>query len=142
VSYDQACHRATTLRREGAQSFFLQIDKGGNATKRFSATAFHLAEHGGPCPRIDLHVSFRTRACQAVLQSRPFDLLRRGATRYGARGTPPIAGVTRVDHAAGCRATNQGLATDFPFRAEWNGLAKWVALGRELSRADREGRRG
>ena len=63
VSYEQACHRATTLQREGAQGvpfFFLRIDKGGNVTKRFNATGFHLAEYGGACPRLDVHTSFRT----------------------------------------------------------------------------------
>jgi predicted transcriptional regulator len=63
VSFEQACHRATTLQREGSQGvpfFFLRIDKGGNVTKRFNATGFHLAEHGGACPRLDVHTSFRT----------------------------------------------------------------------------------
>lgn len=63
VSFEQACHRATTLQRDGAQGvpfFFLRIDKGGNVTKRFNATGFHLAEHGGACPRLDVHTSFRT----------------------------------------------------------------------------------
>ena len=63
VSFEQACHRATTLQREGAQGvpfFFLRIDKGGNVTKRFNATDFHLAEFGGACPRLDVHTSFRT----------------------------------------------------------------------------------
>jgi len=63
VSFEQACHRATTLQRKGAQGvpfFFLRIDKAGNVTKRFNATDFHLAEHGGACPRLDVHTSFRT----------------------------------------------------------------------------------
>jgi predicted transcriptional regulator len=63
VSFEQACHRATTLQREGALGvpfFFMRIDKGGNVTKRFNATGFHLAEHGGACPRLDVHTSFRT----------------------------------------------------------------------------------
>eukprot|EP00752_Nemacystus_decipiens_P000677 g677.t1 len=63
VSFEQACHRATTLQREGAQGvpfFFLRIDKAGNVTKRFNATGFQLAEHGGACPRLDVHTSFRT----------------------------------------------------------------------------------
>jgi predicted transcriptional regulator/transcriptional regulator with XRE-family HTH domain len=62
VSFEQACHRATTLQREGAQGvpfFFLRIDKGGNVTKRFNATEFPLAEYGGACPRLDIHTSFR-----------------------------------------------------------------------------------
>ncbi|NKX45713.1 helix-turn-helix domain-containing protein [Roseicyclus persicicus] len=63
VSFEQACHRATTLQRRGAQGvpfFFLRLDKAGNVTKRFNSTDFHLAEHGGACPRLDVHSSFRT----------------------------------------------------------------------------------
>lgn len=63
VSFEQACHRATTLQRDGAQGvpfFFLRIDKGGNVSKRFNATDFPLAEYGGACPRLDVHTSFRT----------------------------------------------------------------------------------
>lgn len=62
VSFEQACHRATTLQRAGARGvpfFFLRIDKAGNVTKRFNSTDFHLAEYGGACPRLDVHVSFR-----------------------------------------------------------------------------------
>jgi predicted transcriptional regulator/transcriptional regulator with XRE-family HTH domain len=63
VSFEQVCHRLTTLQRDGAQGvpfFFLRIDKAGNVTKRFNATAIHLAQYGGACPRLDIHVSFRT----------------------------------------------------------------------------------
>jgi len=63
VSFEQACHRSTTLQRPGAKGvpfFFLRIDKAGNVTKRFNATGLHLAEYGGACPRLDVHTSFRT----------------------------------------------------------------------------------
>jgi predicted transcriptional regulator/transcriptional regulator with XRE-family HTH domain len=63
VSFEQAGHRITTMRREGDRGvpfFFLRIDIAGNVTKRFNATSFHLAEHGGACPRWDIHQSFRT----------------------------------------------------------------------------------
>lgn len=62
VSFEQACHRATTLQRPGAGGvpfFFLRIDKAGNVTKRFNSTGFHLAEFGGACPRLDVHTCFR-----------------------------------------------------------------------------------
>jgi XRE family transcriptional regulator, fatty acid utilization regulator len=62
VSFEQACHRATTMQRDGAQGvpfFFLRIDKAGNVSKRFNATDFNLAEYGGACPRLDVHMSFR-----------------------------------------------------------------------------------
>jgi len=62
VSFEQVCHRVTTLQRDGAQGvpfFFMRIDKAGNVTKRFNATSFNLAEHGGACPRLDIHMCFR-----------------------------------------------------------------------------------
>ncbi len=63
VSFEQACHRATTLQRTSARGvpfFFLRIDKAGNVTKRFNSTDFQLAQYGGACPRLDVHTSFRT----------------------------------------------------------------------------------
>lgn len=63
VSFEQACHRATTLQRSGAQGvpfFFLRIDQAGNVTKRFNSTGFQLAQYGGACPRLDVHTSFRS----------------------------------------------------------------------------------
>lgn len=63
VSFEQVCHRLTTLQREGARGvpfFFLRVDKAGNVTKRFNATSFNLAEYGGACPVWNIHTSFRT----------------------------------------------------------------------------------
>lgn len=63
VSFEQVCHRLTTLQRKGAKGvpfFFLRVDKAGNATKRFNSTSFNLAEHGGACPVWNIHTSFRT----------------------------------------------------------------------------------
>jgi len=63
VSFEQACHRLTTLQRPGAQGvpfFFLRVDKAGNVTKRFNSTSFHLAEYGGACPVWNVHMAFRT----------------------------------------------------------------------------------
>jgi len=63
VSFEQVCHRLTTLQREGARGvpfFFLRVDKAGNVTKRFNSTSFNLAEYGGACPVWNIHTSFRT----------------------------------------------------------------------------------
>lgn len=63
VSFEQVCHRLTTLQREGAKGipfFFLRVDKAGNVTKRFNASSFNLAEHGGACPVWNIHTAFRT----------------------------------------------------------------------------------
>ncbi|MEO1467428.1 MAG: short-chain fatty acyl-CoA regulator family protein, partial [Pseudomonadota bacterium] len=62
VSFEQVCHRLTTLGRPGAEGvpfFFMRIDKAGNVTKRFNATEFTLAQYGGACPRLDIHTCFR-----------------------------------------------------------------------------------
>ncbi|MDJ0820450.1 MAG: short-chain fatty acyl-CoA regulator family protein [Paracoccaceae bacterium] len=62
VSFEQVSHRLTTLQRDGARGvpfFFLRLDRAGNVTKRFNATAFTLAEEGGSCPVWDVHGAFR-----------------------------------------------------------------------------------
>ena len=61
VSFEQVCQRLTTLQREtkrGVPFFFLRVDKAGNVTKRFNATSFNIAEHGGSCPVWNLHTAF------------------------------------------------------------------------------------
>jgi len=62
VSFEQVCHRLTTLQRKGSEGvpfFFLRVDKAGNVTKRFNATTFNLAEYGGSCPVWNIHTTFR-----------------------------------------------------------------------------------
>ncbi len=62
VSYEQVCHRLTTMQRPGNKGvpfFFMRIDKGGNVAKRFNATPIQLARFGGACPRLDVHYSLR-----------------------------------------------------------------------------------
>ena len=62
VSYEQACHRLTTLQRPGKRGvpfFFLRIDRGGNVSKRFNVTPIQLARFGGACPKLDVHYCFR-----------------------------------------------------------------------------------
>ncbi len=63
VSFEQVCHRLTTLQREGKRGvpfFFLRVDKAGNVTKRFNSTSFNLAEYGGACPVWNIHTAFRS----------------------------------------------------------------------------------
>ena len=64
VSYEQACHRLTTLSKAGARGvpfFMLRIDSAGNISKRFAATqGFPFARFGGTCPRWNLHAAFKT----------------------------------------------------------------------------------
>lgn len=63
ASYEQVCHRVTTLQRPGwlgIPFFFLRVDPVGNISKRLSAGGFHFARFGGACPRWNVHEAFRT----------------------------------------------------------------------------------
>jgi predicted transcriptional regulator/DNA-binding XRE family transcriptional regulator len=63
VSYEQTCHRLSTLQRMGARGvpfFFLRADPAGNVGKRFSAAGFPFMRFGGTCPRWIVHSSFAT----------------------------------------------------------------------------------
>jgi predicted transcriptional regulator/transcriptional regulator with XRE-family HTH domain len=63
TSFEQVCHRLTTLQRPGAKGipfFLIRVDNAGNVSKRFSAGGFHFARYGGTCPRWNVHDAFRT----------------------------------------------------------------------------------
>jgi hypothetical protein len=58
VSFEQACHRLSTLQRAGAAGipfFFCRVDMAGNITKRHSATRLQFARFGGACPLWVVH---------------------------------------------------------------------------------------
>jgi predicted transcriptional regulator/DNA-binding XRE family transcriptional regulator len=58
VSFEQACHRLSTLQRAGQRGipfFFCRIDMAGNITKRHSATRLQFARFGGCCPLWAVH---------------------------------------------------------------------------------------
>lgn len=58
VSFEQACHRLSTLQRSGARGlpfFFCRVDMAGNITKRHSATRLQFARFGGACPLWIVH---------------------------------------------------------------------------------------
>jgi predicted transcriptional regulator/DNA-binding XRE family transcriptional regulator len=63
ASWEQVCHRLTTLRKPGANgvSFhFVRVDIAGNISKRFSGTGIRFARFSGSCPRWDVHAAFLT----------------------------------------------------------------------------------
>lgn len=58
VSFEQACHRLSTLQRSGERGipfFFCRVDMAGNITKRHSATRLRFARFGGACPLWIVH---------------------------------------------------------------------------------------
>jgi predicted transcriptional regulator/transcriptional regulator with XRE-family HTH domain len=60
-SYEQVCHRLTTLQRKGAQGVpfhMVRIDIAGNISKKFSATGLILPRFGGLCPLWNVQAAF------------------------------------------------------------------------------------
>ena len=58
VSFEQACHRLSTMQRPGQRGipfFFCRVDMAGNITKRHSATRLQFARFGGACPLWIVH---------------------------------------------------------------------------------------
>jgi predicted transcriptional regulator/DNA-binding XRE family transcriptional regulator len=62
-SFEQICHRLTTLRRPGAEGVpfhFVRVDVAGNISKRFSASGLRFARFSGACPRWNVFQAFLT----------------------------------------------------------------------------------
>lgn len=58
TSFEQTCHRLSTLQRpdaKGAPFFFCRVDMAGNITKRHSATRIQFARFSGACPLWVVH---------------------------------------------------------------------------------------
>jgi predicted transcriptional regulator/transcriptional regulator with XRE-family HTH domain len=63
ASWEQVCHRLTTLRKPGATGVpfhFVRVDIAGNISKRYSGTGIRFARFSGSCPRWDVHAAFLT----------------------------------------------------------------------------------
>ncbi|WP_295530120.1 short-chain fatty acyl-CoA regulator family protein [Novosphingobium sp. Chol11] len=58
TSFEQCCHRLSTLQRPQARGipvFFARVDMAGNITKRHSATRLQFGRFGGACPLWIVH---------------------------------------------------------------------------------------
>jgi hypothetical protein len=63
ASFEQVCHRLTTLRRPGAEGIplhLVRVDVAGNLSKKFSASGFRFSSFGAGCPRWNEHAAFLT----------------------------------------------------------------------------------
>src|SRR5579863_3508184 len=114
ASFEQVCHRLTTLSRptsRGIPFFMLRVDSAGNISKRFAGASFPFSRFGGSCPRWRVHEAFRTPGRVITQMVETPD----GARYFTlARTTPRVAG---------------------PYADEDAGLA--VGLGCELKYAPR-----
>lgn len=76
TSFEQVCHRLTTLRRPGAEGLplhFIRIDIGGNISKRFSGSGIRMPRFSGACPRWNVHLAFMTPGMFRIQLSRMAD---------------------------------------------------------------------
>jgi len=61
VSFEQICHRLTTLQKPGARGLpfhMVRSDIAGNISKRFSLSGIHIPRHSGACPRWNVYTAF------------------------------------------------------------------------------------
>ena len=63
VSFEQVCHRLTTLNKPGMRGIpfhMLRVDMAGNISKRFSASGIAISRYSGACPRLNIYSAFTT----------------------------------------------------------------------------------
>lgn len=72
-SFEQVCHRLTTLSRKGKEGIplhFMRIDVAGNISKRFSGSGIRMPRFSGACPRWNIHAAFLTPGLLRIQLSR------------------------------------------------------------------------
>jgi predicted transcriptional regulator len=113
-SFEQVCHRLTTLHRPNARGvpfYLLRIDIAGNVSKRFSPGALHFPRFSGLCPLWNVHAAFLRPGMMNVQLSRLPD----GSTYFS------VARTVRK-HYGGYHARNVlyaiGLGCDLAFAKE------------------------
>ena len=63
ASFEQVCHRLTTLQKPnkmGIPFHFMRVDIAGNISKRFSASGISISRYSGACPRLNIYSAFTT----------------------------------------------------------------------------------
>ena len=63
VSFEQVCHRLTTLNKPGNRGIpfhMMRVDIAGNISKRFSASGIAISRYSGACPRLNIYSAFTT----------------------------------------------------------------------------------
>jgi hypothetical protein len=110
ASFEQTCHRLTTLRRPGAEGVpfhFVRVDIAGNISKRFSASGLRFARFSGACPRWSVFGAFttpgliRTQLSQMPDGATWFWVARTVTREYGGWHAPR----SMVAIALGCEAS-------------------------------------
>ncbi|PLX35231.1 MAG: XRE family transcriptional regulator [Hyphomicrobiales bacterium] len=97
VSFEQVCHRLTSLQKPGAKGLpfhMVRSDIAGNISKRFSLSGIHIPRHSGACPRWNVYTAFlhpghiNVQISEMPDRKRYFCIARtivKGEHRYGAQ---------------------------------------------------------
>lgn len=114
TSFEQVCHRVTTLRRPGSVGLpfhLVRVDIAGNISKHFSATGIRFPRFGAGCPLWNVYRAFQHPDRIRVQDSRMPDgsrffciarTIRRGHGGYKATHTVHAIGLgVAWEHAAG-----------------------------------------
>ncbi len=113
TSFEQVCHRLTTLQNPAARGipfFLIRVDSAGNISKRFSAGGFHFARLGGTCPRWHVYDAFRvagsvnTQIIQMEDGTRYFSIARTVSRDNSGFGVPG----NQFALALGCEISHAG----------------------------------
>ena len=123
-SFEQVCHRLTTLQRAGRRGlpfFMIRVDQAGNVSKRFGGGIMPFARSGGGCPKWNLYDALRM---PERLMAQSFELpdgtrllsLARGQISPAPAGQPPVvhaialgtdwSHASKIVHADGLDAAN------------------------------------
>jgi hypothetical protein len=112
ASFEQVCHRLTTLRRPGAEGVafhLIRVDIAGNISKRFSGSGIPIARFGAACPRWNVYDAFATPGMLRVQVSQMPDGARyfcvaRTVSPMGRESTRSVFGqrVSRLSIGLGC----------------------------------------
>ena len=76
TSFEQVCHRLTTLQRKdkrGIPFHFLRVDLAGNISKRFSMSGLKIPRYSVACPRWNVYTAFLSPGKIKVQVSRMLD---------------------------------------------------------------------
>ena len=73
ASFEQICHRLTTLRRPGLAGVpfhLIRVDIAGNISKRYNGSGIQIARFGAACPRWNVYDAFSTPGMLRIQVSR------------------------------------------------------------------------
>ncbi len=112
TSFEQVCHRVTTLRRPGMLGVpfhLIRVDIAGNISKRFSGSGIRFARFAGACPRWNVFTAFltpgmiKTQVSEMADGARYFCIsstVSKSSIGYGSQHSPLALGLgCRVEHA-------------------------------------------